>query len=103
MLIGAVDPLEGSLLILPGIGLAAVGAKLRRSRHLRLMTWALGLAVFGIAAMFVISSFGGLRMKAGQPGLSAWWGLLMLPYPAGWIAAVVGSVLGFREGRRRAG
>ena len=42
MLIGAIDPLEGSLIILPGSGLVALGALLGQCRHRRLLYWAFG-------------------------------------------------------------
>jgi len=37
MLIGAIDPLEGSLVILPGTGMVALGALLGNSRHRKLL------------------------------------------------------------------
>ena len=91
VLVGSLDPLEGSLLILPGTGLLALDAYLIRTRHVRLSIWAFALVAVGVAAMWVLSSFGGLRMGGGTQGLAPWWGLLILPYPAGWVAAIVGA------------
>jgi len=89
MAIGAIDPLEGSPVILCGIALAAVGMHLGRSRHRKLMSWAFGLAAIGVAAMFLLSARGGL---GGTHGLSWWWGLIILPYPAGWILGLIGGI-----------
>jgi hypothetical protein len=44
----------------------------------------------GVAAMFVLSAFGGIGGKSGH---SMWWGVLILPYPVGWLMALAGAVL----------
>jgi len=36
----------------------------------------------GVAAMFALSSIGGI---GGESGRSMWWGILILPYPVGWV------------------
>lgn len=92
MLLGAVDPLEGSLLILPGSGLVALGMWLgqRERRTLVYWVWVFILIAAGVGAMFVLSAFGGI---GGKRGHSMWWGVLMLPYPVGWLMALVGAVL----------
>lgn len=92
MLLGSLDPLEGSLLILPGSGLIALGTVVGKSqrRVVRYWLWVFGLIAIGVAAMFVLSAFGGLGGKSGH---SMWWGVLMLPYPAGWLMALAGAVL----------
>ncbi len=92
MLLGTVDPLEGSLLILPGSGLIALGTFIGKSQHSVIRYW---LTVFiliavGVAAMFVVSAFGGIGGKSGR---SMWWGVLILPYPVGWLMALAGAVL----------
>lgn len=102
ILIGTLDPLEGSVLIAAGSGMAAAGAFLGKCSYRRLLAWAFGLILAGVAAMFIISAFGGLRMRAGQPGLSPWWGLFLLPYPAGWVLSIAGSVLRLKEMRKSA-
>jgi hypothetical protein len=90
MLIGAIDPLEGSLVILPAIAIVALGGFLGKSRYRVLLYWACILAAFGVAALFVISAFGGM---GGRSGHSMWWGLFILPYPAGWLMGLVGGIL----------
>ena len=92
MLLGTVDPLEGSLLILPGSGLIALGTFIGKSQRsvIRYWLWVFGLIAVGVAAMFVLSAFGGIGGKSGH---SMWWGVLMLPYPVGWLMALAGAVL----------
>ena len=96
MLIGAIDPLEGSLVILPGSGMVALGALLSKSRLRKLLCWALGLVAIGVGAMFVLSGFGG---TGGSSGHSNWWLLVVLPYPVGWIMSLIGVFLNLRERR----
>lgn len=93
MLLGTVDPLEGSLLILPGSGLIALGTFIGKSQRsvIRYWLWVFGLIAVGVAAMFVLSAFGGIGGKSGH---SMWWGIFLLPYPAGWLMALVGGIAG---------
>ena len=58
MLLGAVDPLEGSLLVLPATALVALGAGVGRTRQRRLLYVALGLVAFGVGALWVLSALG---------------------------------------------
>jgi hypothetical protein len=93
MALGTLDPLEGSLLILPGSGLVALGMYLggREGRTVRYWTLAFILIAIGVVAMFGLSAVGGI---GGTSGHSMWWGLLLLPYPAGWLMALAGGVAG---------
>ena len=98
MLVGALDPLEGSVVILPGVGLVTLGAFLAKRRYRKLLGASFVLVAVGVGAMFVISTFGGI---GGNSGRSMWWGVVMLPYPIGWITGLVGAVLWLIEARRR--
>ncbi|MCX6925055.1 MAG: hypothetical protein NT154_17855 [Verrucomicrobia bacterium] len=93
MLLGTLDPLEGSLLILSGSGLVALGMYLsgKDGRTVLYWVWAFILIAVGVGAMFALSAVGGI---GGRSGHSVWWGVLMLPYPAGWLMAVAGGVAG---------
>lgn len=140
MVAGAIDPLEGSVLMVAGHLLALLGVKFGghpQARHVRMVVlppliamagvvslllwrswhqvpfaplvllglllcavlfleWGLrrgapsdarcvaisaGLSVVGVAALWVLSSFGGF----GENALSWWWSLLILPFPVGWL------------------
>lgn len=90
MLIGAIDPLEGSLIILPGSGMVALGAFLAKSRHRLLLYSAFVLIMIGVGVMFGLSMLGGI---GGSTGRSNWWLVVVLPLPIGWIIGIVGSIL----------
>ncbi len=94
MLIGAVDPLEGSLVILLGTSMVALGAVLGKSQHRRLLSWSLVLVTVGVGAMWGLSAFGGI---GGESGHSILWGLVVLTYPVGWILGLIGAVRRLRE------
>jgi len=54
MLVGAIDPMEGSLLILPGSGLVALGTHLGKGER-RLITyrvWVFILVAIGVGALW---------------------------------------------------
>ena len=90
LLVGAIDPLEGSLLILPGSGLVALGTFLGRGerRHKLYRLWVFVLITVGVAALWGLSAAGGF---GGTSGLSIWWGLLVLPYLVGWVMGILGA------------
>lgn len=98
MVIGALDPLEGSLIILPGSGAVALGALLGESGRRRLLYLAFALVGAGVVAMLALSWWGGI---GGGTGRSNWWALVVLPYPVGWIMGLVGAILTLRDSRRR--
>jgi hypothetical protein len=89
MLVGAVDPMEGSLLILPGSGLVALGTYLGQAerRLIAFRAWVFILIAIGVGALFGLSAVGGI---GGRSGHSVWWGLLILPYLIGWTAGIWG-------------
>jgi hypothetical protein len=93
MLVGTVDPLEGSLLILPGSGMIALGQYLagKDRRTVLYWTWTFILIAVGVGALFGLSAVGGI---GGKDGHSMWWGLVLLPYAAGWLMALAGGVSG---------
>jgi hypothetical protein len=88
MLVGALDPMEGSLVILPGSGLVTLGTFLSNSGRGLLIywLWIFILIAVGVGALFVLSAFGGF---GGTSGHSMWWGVLILPYPVGWVVGIV--------------
>ncbi|MBK6479089.1 MAG: hypothetical protein IPK94_06495 [Saprospiraceae bacterium] len=85
IVIGAIDPLEGSVLIIPGSLLLSYLTYKSRDRMRKGYLLASLLIVFGTSCMFYFSYLGGIG--AGS-SLSWWYGLLILPYPLGWILTI---------------
>ena len=86
LIIGAVDPLEGSVVILAGSLLITLASYLRNDRHRRWFGTGAMLITIGVGFMFYFSWLGGF---GGDSKLSWWWGLLILPYPVGWVMDIV--------------
>ena len=89
MLVGAIDPLEGSLLILPGSGFVALGTFLGQGERRLIVyrVWVFVLIAIGVCALWGLSMVGGI---GGSSGHSAWWGVLILPYAIGWSMGIWG-------------
>ena len=94
MVLAALDPLEGSVMVVAGGGLMALGAHLRESRHRGYLYGCFAMLMTGVAALWILSAFGGF---GGTSGRSSAWGLLIVPYPIGWLAGLVGGVRAVRE------
>ena len=97
---GALDPLEGAFVILAGSILLLVSARLPGAPLPRAGRWTLVTALIatGVTAMLALSAVGGLGGKTGRSWV---WGLLLLPYPAGWLLGVGTLLAHIRAGRRR--
>jgi hypothetical protein len=89
MIAGAIDPMEGSPVILAGSLLFALGTFLGQyERHLiAFRVWVFILVAIGVGAMFGLSNIGGIGGKSGH---SMWWGVLILPYLIGWSMGIWG-------------
>ncbi|TWU28381.1 hypothetical protein [Bythopirellula polymerisocia] len=89
MLVGAIDPMEGSLLILPGSGLFAIGTFLGQNERwlIAYRVWVFVLIAIGVGALWGLSMVGGI---GGSSGVSPWWAVLMMPYPIGWLMGIWG-------------
>ncbi len=98
-LAGALDPLEGSIVILLGTSLLALAAWIGGSQHRRLLYWSFALVAVGVGALWGMSALGGV---GGPTGRSMWWLLVLAPYPVGWVMAVIGAVRQLRGTRRPA-
>lgn len=98
MLVGALDPLEGSVVIAVGTLLVVLGTPRGRGGlgggRVRL---ACGLVSVGVAALWIMSAFGGV---GGATGRSMWWLLLVAPYPVGWLLGIIGAAQRLRERAR---
>ena len=85
LILGSLDPMEGSILIAVATVLFALRSRLNQEAlHRKYMLTAVA-CVSGVAALFIISSFGGL---GGEKGISWWWGLFILPYPLAWLTLI---------------
>ncbi len=100
MLIGTLDPLEGSVLILVGIAFIAAGAAAGHRPERAMSYLALGLAIVGVGLLFGISALGGV---GGDSGRSAWWALILVPYPIAWVVGIIAGVRQLRNPAPRAG
>lgn len=89
-LVGTLDPLEGSVIILAGSILLAVATYLKHDTQRWLFISAAGLMLFGIICMFYFSNLGGF---GGSSTLSWWWSALIIPYPAGWLLIVITLII----------
>ena len=88
-LLGAVDPLEGAVLVVAGFALVALHTWLGGAPR-GLVAYRAGVAAMaavGVAVLVFISSRGGLGGPAGVPVSWAW---LILPYPAALVAGFSG-------------
>jgi hypothetical protein len=83
-IIGTIDPLEGSVLILTGSFLFALSAYFSGDRHFKYFLTYFLLMTFGVIFLFYLSSLGGF----GDQHLSWWWATLILPYPVSWLLTV---------------
>jgi len=86
LIIGIIDPLEGSIVIAAGSLLITLATHLTHHRHRKLFLLSTILIATGVLFLFYLSSLGGF---GGNSKLSWWWGLLVIPYPIGWIIAIV--------------
>lgn len=86
MILGTLDPLEGSVLILGGTFLMLLTTYLLQDRQWKLFLASFLMILTGVFFLFYFSSLGGF---GGKSELSWWWGTLILPYPAGWLMNVV--------------
>ena len=94
MLLALADPLEGSIITVPGIGAVTVGAFLTRSRFRGQAYWAAALLVLGVATLWIMSALGGI---GGDTGRSMWWAVLLLPCPVGWLFGLLIGIRLLRE------
>jgi hypothetical protein len=94
MILGAIDPLEGSPVIVLGAALVMSAAYLGKSRYTAFLTESFVLVLVGVATMFILSAFGGV---GGSSGRSYWWAVPVLTYPVGWLMAIIGAIRRLRE------
>lgn len=86
LIIGSIDPLEGAVIILLGSMLIALATYLTKDIHHKLFSVTLIMIVIGVFFLFYLSSLGGF---GGSSKLSWWWGILIIPYPIGWLISII--------------
>jgi ABC-type branched-subunit amino acid transport system permease subunit len=88
MILGAIDPLEGSVLIVLASAMILSGVYIieRGSKTFKLNLYAFLMILAGTVVMFYLSFLGGV---GGNTGISSWFMLFVLPYPLGWLLAVI--------------
>lgn len=82
VLLGTLDPLEGSVLVLAGsivLAVASYGFGDPQHKWFRL---AAVLILIGVSALWILSAYGGFG--AGST-LGYGWAVCILPYPVGWL------------------
>lgn len=97
LFIGALDPLEGSVLITVGSILLAAQVYWSGDSRRRLYVTTALMILVGVFFLFFFSSLGGF----GKGHLSWWWGLFILPYPMGWMITVISLLDNSIKKRRR--
>lgn len=90
LIIGAIDPLEGSVIIAAGSALVALSTYVTHDRHQKIFLASAIMIIVGVSFLFYLSSLGGF---GGKSILSWWWGTLILPYPIGWLMSIVILIL----------
>jgi hypothetical protein len=95
-LIGVLDPLEGSVIIAAGSFLITLSTYLNRDKHWKLFMASCIMIIVGVFFMFYFSTLGGF---GGTSRLSWWWGLLIIPYPLGWLLSLILLIMRSRKKR----
>ena len=86
LIAGAVDPLEGSVIIASGSALLTLAIFQLRHRHRKKFLLSLVMILTGMLFMWLFSCLGGFGDNSGL----AWgWAVLILPFPAGWLITCV--------------
>lgn len=89
MLLGAIDPMEGSIVIWIGSGMMALATFLSgaASPAVTYRTVVFALITVGLISLWGLSAFGGV---GGPSGHSSAWLLLLVPYVVGWFMGILG-------------
>jgi hypothetical protein len=98
LIIGILDPLEGSIVIAGGSLLITLATSLTHDRNRKLFLLSMILIAIGVFFLFYLSSLGGF---GGNSNLPWWWGLLILPYPIGWIITIIILIIRLSKGKNK--
>lgn len=84
LIAGALDPMEGSVVIAVGSILLAWASVAAHDRYRTVFTASAIMIFVGVFSLWFASSLGGFDIKN-----EWWWLMAILPYPLGWFAAIV--------------
>ena len=99
LIIGTLDPLEGAIVIVAGSTMITLSSYLEHDSHWKMFLVSLIMMVFGVYFLFYLSALGGF---GGKSTLSWWWGILILPYPLGWLSTIILLIIRFIKKRQKA-
>ncbi len=97
LIIGALDPMEGSVVIVAGSAALAFSTFLTKDRQFKMFLTTAIMIIVGVSSLFYLSSLGGF---GGTATLSWWWGLLILPYPIGWLINIVLLIIRWQHNKK---
>lgn len=86
LIIGAIDPLEGSIVIVVGCILITLSTYIIHDKHWKIFLASAIMILAGVFFLFYFSSLGGFGDTS---TLSWWWSALILPYPIGWLLSII--------------
>jgi hypothetical protein len=85
---GAIDPMEGSVVIAMGSILLTISAYFKNDRYFKIFLIAAIFIIIGVSSVWYVSSFGGF-----DPKREWWWTLVILPYPIGWLINIMTLII----------
>jgi hypothetical protein len=88
LIIGAIDPMEGSIVIVVGGICLALSTFLMQDRYKKIFLAAGVMILVGVSSLWFVSSLGGF-----DPKKEWWWSLLIMPYPLGWLMNIVTLII----------
>lgn len=86
LIVGVIDPLEGSVAILIGSLMIYIASIMLKDRDKKMFFVAMVLILIGVLSMFIMSSMGGFGKES---KMSNWLLILIIPYPLGWLMEIV--------------
>ena len=98
MVVAVIDPMEGSIVILAAALLAAFAAVKLHSPHRGPSCAGAALLAIGVSALWGLSAAGGFGGDTGRTSL--WW-LALIPYPVGWVVALMSAAMAVSDGSDR--
>jgi hypothetical protein len=84
LILGAIDPMEGSVIIALGGMLIALSTYLTHDRHRKIFLLSFIMIFVGVFCIWYVSSLGGF-----DPKRAWWWDALIIPYPIGWLISII--------------